>query len=54
MEGTISEDPATHEWDVGRGQGVGPKEERGDLRTPRGMYFVVEHTTGPFGGDFAE
>ncbi|MDP1822282.1 MAG: L,D-transpeptidase [Archangium sp.] len=45
---------ATHEWEVGRGQAEGPKEARGDLRTPRGLYFVVEHTTGPFGGDFAE
>ena len=44
----------TREWEVGKGQGDGPKEQRGDLRTPRGLYFVVDHTTGPFGGDFAE
>ncbi len=44
----------THEWEVGRGQAEGAKEARGDLRTPRGLYFVVEHTTGPFTGDFAE
>ncbi|MDP2275193.1 MAG: L,D-transpeptidase [Archangium sp.] len=44
----------THEWEVGRGQAEGAKERRGDLRTPRGLYFVVEHTTGPFAGDFAE
>lgn len=44
---------ATHEWEVGRGQAEGAKEMRGDLRTPRGLYFVVEHTTGPFAGDFA-
>ena len=43
----------THEWEAGRGQAEGAKEQRGDLRTPRGMYFVVEHTTGPFAGDFA-
>jgi hypothetical protein len=43
----------THEWDAGRGQAQGAKEHRGDLRTPRGMYFVVEHSTGPFAGDFA-
>ena len=45
---------STHEWEVGRGQAEGAKEGRGDLRTPHGLYFVVEHTTGPFGGDFAE
>lgn len=44
----------THEWEVGKGQADGPKEQRGDLRTPRGVYFVVDHTTGPFSGDFAE
>lgn len=44
----------THEWEVGQGQASGPKEQRGDLRTPRGLYFVVEHSTGPFAGDFAE
>ncbi|MFO0598076.1 MAG: L,D-transpeptidase family protein [Myxococcaceae bacterium] len=41
-------------WDVGRGQAEGAKEQRGDLRTPRGLYFVVDHTTGPFSGDFSE
>lgn len=44
----------THEWEVGRGQAEGQKEQRGDLRTPRGLYFVVDRTTGPFGGDWAE
>ncbi len=44
----------TREWEVGKGQADGPKEQRGDLRTPRGLYFVVDHTTGPFGGDYAE
>lgn len=45
---------ATHEWEVGRGQAEGTKEQRGDLRTPRGLYFVTEHSTGPFAGDFAD
>ena len=44
---------ATHEWEVGRGQAEGAKEERGDLRTPHGLYFVVDRTTGPFAGDYA-
>lgn len=48
------EGQATHEWEVGRGQAEGAKAQRGDLRTPRGLYFVVEHSTGPFAGDFAE
>lgn len=45
---------ATHEWDVGHGQAEGVKEARGDLRTPRGLYFVVDRTTGPFGGAWAD
>jgi hypothetical protein len=43
----------THTWEVGQGQGEGVKTERGDLNTPRGLYFVVDRTTGPFGGDYA-
>lgn len=43
----------THVWEVGQGQVEGTKEERGDLKTPRGLYFVVDRTTGPFGGDYA-
>jgi hypothetical protein len=44
---------ATHEWQVGHGQAEGVKEERGDLKTPRGLYFVVERSTGPFAGVYA-
>jgi len=44
---------ATDEWEVGHGQAEGTKETRGDLKTPRGLYFVVERSTGPFAGDFA-
>jgi hypothetical protein len=43
----------THSWDVGQGQAEGVKAERGDLKTPRGFYFVVDRTTGPFAGDYA-
>jgi len=41
------------EGQVGPGQAEGVKEERGDLKTPRGLYFVVERSTGPFAGAYA-
>jgi hypothetical protein len=43
----------THTWEVGRGQAEGRKRVRGDLKTPRGLYFVTSKSTGPFSGDFA-
>lgn len=43
----------THAWEVGRGQAEGVKSMRGDLKTPRGLYFVTDKSTGPFSGDFA-
>lgn len=43
----------THAWEVGRGQAEGVKTMRGDLKTPRGLYFVTDKSTGPFSGDFA-
>jgi hypothetical protein len=43
----------THTWEVGRGQADGVKVERGDLKTPRGLYFVTDKSKGPFGGAFA-
>ncbi len=43
----------THEWEVGQGQIEGIKEQRGDLKTPRGLYFVVQRSTGPFAGAYA-
>jgi hypothetical protein len=43
----------THTWEVGRGQAEGVKAVRGDLKTPRGLYFVTDKSTGPFTGDFA-
>lgn len=38
------------QWEVGQGQVTGAKEWRGDLKTPHGLYFVVQKSTGPFGG----
>jgi lipoprotein-anchoring transpeptidase ErfK/SrfK len=43
----------THTWEVGRGQAEGVKVQRGDLKTPRGLYFVTDKSTGPFAGPFA-
>lgn len=37
-------------YPVSFGQAVGQKRRRGDNRTPKGMYFVVYKTTGPFSG----
>jgi murein DD-endopeptidase MepM/ murein hydrolase activator NlpD len=42
------------EFQVGFGQAFGPKRARDDLKTPRGMYFVVHKTRGPFEGPYAE
>lgn len=41
------------EYAVAFGQAEGQKRWRGDLKTPRGMYFVVKKSRGPFGGPFA-
>jgi len=41
------------EYEIGLGQAPGAKERRGDLRTPRGTYFVTAKSQGPFAGDFA-
>lgn len=37
---------------VGFGQAEGDKGRRGDLKTPKGMYFVVARSTGPFTGRY--
>ena len=39
---------------VGFGQAEGDKERRGDNRSPKGMYFVVARSTGPFDGPWAD
>ena len=39
-------------WDVGFGQAKGAKEQRGDNRTPLGMYFVVDRVRGEIPGEF--
>jgi murein DD-endopeptidase MepM/ murein hydrolase activator NlpD len=36
------------DFEVGFGQQTGRKRQKDDLRTPRGMYFVVEKSRGPF------
>lgn len=43
----------THSFEVARGQAEGVKARRGDLKTPRGLYFVTTKSTGPFTGAFA-
>lgn len=38
--------------EVGFGQAEGPKQQRGDNRTPLGMYFVVQKHRGRFSGPY--
>jgi len=40
------------EFNIGLGQAAGQKRARGDNKTPKGMYFVVQKSQGPFGGDY--
>jgi hypothetical protein len=42
------------DYEVGFGQGAGCKQREGDLRSPCGMYFVVDKSRGPFSGDYAD
>lgn len=42
------------QWEIAIGQAEGPKEVRGDLKTPRGMYFVTDRHHGKISGDWAE
>lgn len=37
-------------FEVGFGQAEGQKRRQGDLKTPRGMYFVIAKSQGPFTG----
>jgi hypothetical protein len=39
--------------EIGLGQGHGPKQRQGDLRTPKGMYFVIDKHRGEFTGSAA-
>ncbi|WP_074957506.1 L,D-transpeptidase family protein [Myxococcus fulvus] len=39
--------------EVGFGQGEGPKQERGDNRTPVGMYFIVQTVRGNITGPYS-
>ncbi|WXH26335.1 hypothetical protein WA016_00243 [Myxococcus stipitatus] len=38
--------------EVGFGQGTGPKQERGDNRTPVGMYFIIHTLRGEIPGPY--
>lgn len=38
--------------EIGLGQARGPKVRQGDLRTPRGMYFVIDKHRGEFSGRY--
>jgi hypothetical protein len=40
--------------EIGLGQGHGPKVEKGDLKTPRGTYFIIDKQHGNFGGQWGE
>ena len=40
------------DFEVGFGQEPGRKRRKDDLRTPRGMYFVVDKSRGPFAGPY--
>lgn len=40
------------EYQVSFGQKSGRKRRQGDLKTPRGMYFVVDKSQGPFTGAY--
>lgn len=42
------------EYEIGIGQDVGRKRKRGDLRTPYGMYFIVEKSRGYFDGPYGK
>ena len=42
------------EVDIGLGQAAGQKRREGDLRTPKGIYFVVDKQKGKFDGPGAE
>lgn len=44
----------TREVEIGLGQEKGQKRREGDLRTPKGIYFIVDKQKGPFGGQWGE
>jgi murein DD-endopeptidase MepM/ murein hydrolase activator NlpD len=44
----------TRELEIGLGQAQGQKRREGDLRTPKGIYFVVDKQKGSFGGEGSE
>lgn len=40
------------QFDVSFGQSKGRKRRQGDNKTPKGIYFVIDHHRGHFGGDY--
>ncbi|MBO0726813.1 MAG: peptidoglycan DD-metalloendopeptidase family protein [Blastocatellia bacterium] len=42
----------TGEYDISLGQGKGQKAVQGDNKTPKGMYFVIGKSRGPFEGAY--
>lgn len=45
---------AVGDYEVGFGQSAGRKRLAGDNKTPRGMYFVVQKSRGPFDGPYGD
>jgi hypothetical protein len=45
---------ARRELEIGLGQAAGQKRREGDLRTPKGIYFVVDKQKGKFDGPYAD
>ncbi|HNC98373.1 MAG TPA: L,D-transpeptidase, partial [Myxococcota bacterium] len=41
-------------YNVSFGQEAGVKERRGDNRTPKGVYYVIARSLGPFDGPYGE
>ncbi len=44
----------THFYEIGFGQAAGRKRVQGDLKTPKGMYFVVHKYRGKFTGAYGD
>jgi hypothetical protein len=44
----------TARFSVAFGQVYGAKDRRGDNRTPKGLYWIVQRSRGPFTGDYAD
>ena len=51
---TYADGVETGRYQVGFGQAEGAKVHQGDNRTPKGVYYIVQHSRGPFGGPSAD